>query len=87
MLDGFRLTRKSLHSQRINRAFDTSTAPVQHVHIDHRGLHVIVAEKLLHDANVIARLDQVRGKRMPERVTGYPFRHSRLLNGLLECLL
>lgn len=53
MLEGFRLTRKDHRSQRIDRAFDTSTAPVQHVCIDHRGPHVFVAQQLLYRPNVV----------------------------------
>ena len=52
MLDGFCLTRKSLRSPRIDRAFDTSATPVQHVRVGHRGPHILVAEKLLHGPNI-----------------------------------
>jgi hypothetical protein len=72
MLDGFRLTRTHLSSQRIDRAFDTSTALIQDVRVDHRGPHVFMSKKFLHSTDIVTAFQEVRGKGMVERVTGGP---------------
>ena len=43
--------------------------------INHGGLHVLVAEKFLNSPDVVAAFQELRGKRMPECVTGGPFGH------------
>jgi hypothetical protein len=46
--------------------------------IDHRRLHIAVAEELLHRANILAVREKVRGKRMPQRVRPDCLGSSRL---------
>jgi hypothetical protein len=37
--------------------------------INHGGSHIFMAQKFLHRSDIISAFNQVRGKRMPERVT------------------
>jgi hypothetical protein len=49
--------------------------------IDHGGRDLLVTEQLLHRADIIAILQQMRGKTMPERMAG-----SRLMDtGASDC--
>jgi len=41
--------------------------------VDHRRRDILVTEQLLHRANVIPSLQQMRGERVAERVTGGRF--------------
>jgi hypothetical protein len=50
-----------------------SSASVEHVRVDHGGLDAGVAEQFLDGANVIARLQQMRGEGVAKRVTGGAF--------------
>lgn len=52
----------------------------QDVGIDHRGLHILVAQKLLHGANIIASLKQMRRKAMAKRVAGDALLDTSLLS-------
>jgi len=85
MLDGF--AHKSLHLQRADRTFVTSTAPVQHVRTTMIYPHILAPGKLLRGQNTIARFDQLRGKLILARVTRWPLGQARLLHGPLKCLL
>ena len=58
----------SRHSQRVNRAFNSLTATVENVSIDHSRLHILVPEQLLNRANVVAVLKQARGEGMSPTV-------------------
>ena len=51
-------------SEQIRRARHARWAAIEHVCVDHRGLHVAVAEQLLDRTDVGASLQQVRGKAM-----------------------
>ena len=55
--------------------------------VDHGGSQVVVAEQFLHRTDVITTFEQVRSKRMPQRVPGCPFGKIGLPNGPLERLL
>ena len=46
----------------IEGAANTAPAPVHDMGVDHRRGHIAVAEQFLHRADVVARLQQVRGK-------------------------
>src|SRR5438132_6447126 len=46
--------------------------------IDHRGLHIRMAEQLLDRSDVIPVLEQMRGKGMPECVTSHRLGDLRL---------
>ena len=64
---------RSHHVQRTPNAF----RPLgEHVRVDHRGLHILVAEQLLHRADVVPGLEQMRDKAMTEGVAGRGFRQS-----------
>ena len=54
--------------ERRERTLHGVAAELQHVRIDLRGLHVRVSQQFLYGADVVAALEQVRGKRMPQRV-------------------
>lgn len=41
---------------------------LQHMGVDHSSRHITVAQKLLHRANIGARLQQVRGKAVAQGV-------------------
>jgi hypothetical protein len=47
-------------------------ATIEHVRIDHRRAHIRVPEQLLHGANVVTVLEQMRRERMPERMAADP---------------
>ena len=38
---------------------------MQHVGVDHGGLDIFVAQKLLHSANIIPILQEMRGEAVP----------------------
>jgi hypothetical protein len=44
---------------------NTFAAAVQHMRVNHRRSHILVPEKFLHSANIIACFYQVRCKRVP----------------------
>jgi len=54
----------------VRRALYTSATPVEHVGIDHGGLHALVPEQLLYRPDVVAIHQQVRGERVSQGVTG-----------------
>ena len=64
---GFRAVRLGHPVQRAAHAARTA---VEDVGVDHRGGHVLVVQLLLHRPDAIAGLDEVRGKRMSQRVAG-----------------
>jgi hypothetical protein len=41
--------------------------------IDHRRLHIVVAQEFLHRPDIIALLEQMRRKAVPQRVTTHAF--------------
>jgi hypothetical protein len=55
--------------------------------IDHRGLHVAVAEEFLDCPNVVVRLQKVSGKTVPEGVGGDTFGEFSPAHSLVECTL
>ena len=57
-------------SRPIQRAAHAAGATVEDVGVDHRGGHVLVVQLLLHRPDAIAGLDEVRDKRMSQRVAG-----------------
>src|SRR5262245_26249961 len=52
--------------------------------IHHRRRDVPVAQELLHRANVVARLEEVGGKGMPESMATGRLWYTRLSEGVLE---
>lgn len=43
---------------------DTLTAPVEDMGVNHGGLHVLVPQEFLHCPDVVAAIQELRGKRM-----------------------
>jgi hypothetical protein len=52
--------------EEVCRAGHATRAPIEHMRVDHRGLHITVAEQLLDRTDVGAPLQEVRGKAMAE---------------------
>src|SRR6266545_3524099 len=84
-----------LGSEAVGRALDASAAAVQNMGVDHGGGHVLVAQKLLDGADVVALTDQLSGKGMAQTVgrcrlgdTGAPhcLRHRLLHHGLVQVM-
>ena len=59
--------------------------------VDHRRRHILVAEQFLHRADVVATCEQVRGKRMPQRMRRSRLDGARVAHRLsyspLNCLI
>src|SRR5438552_17726963 len=70
--------------QRVGRTAHAQPAPVQHMRVHHGRRNVAVAEELLHGANVVAGLEQVSRKRMPQSVTGRGLGDLRGTDGVLK---
>jgi hypothetical protein len=75
-------------SQPIGRTADAPPPAVEHMRVEDRRLDVVMPEQLLHRANVISVLEQVRRKRMPKRVArralAYPRPDDRVSYGPLD---
>jgi hypothetical protein len=56
--------------QEVHRALHAPASTVEDVGVDHRRLHALVPEELLHRPDVVAVHQQVRGERMPQGVAG-----------------
>ena len=57
---------------------------MQDVGVDHGHRDVAMAEELLHGADVVAALEEVRGKRVPEGVARHPFGDSGRIGGTVD---
>src|SRR6266550_4839539 len=68
--------------QRVRRTPYTQAPAVQDVRVDHDRPHVAMAQQLLHRPDVGPRLEQMRGERMAQRVTGRPLRDPRTAHRL-----
>jgi len=55
--------------------------------VDHRRLHVRVAEKFLHRADVVPGFQQVCGKRVAEAMAGSVFGEAGGAHGVFDGLL
>jgi len=55
----------------IQRTAHPQPALPQHVRVNHRGGHVVVAQQFLDRPDVGASLEQRRGKRVPKRVAAH----------------
>ena len=62
---------KAIVLQRIERTDYAEPRLIQYMGIDHRCRDIGMAEQLLHRADVIAMIQQVRRKGMAQRVTAY----------------
>src|SRR4030095_5069421 len=74
--------------QPVSGASDPSGTPIEDVGVDHRGADVPVTQQLLDGTNVVAFLQEVRGKRVPEGMArgglGNPRAPDRVLDRPLE---
>uniref|UniRef100_A4XWW2 Uncharacterized protein n=1 Tax=Ectopseudomonas mendocina (strain ymp) TaxID=399739 RepID=A4XWW2_ECTM1 len=68
----------------IQRAEHRQAAAVEHMGVDHGGLHVSMAEQLLHSADVLSRLQQVGGKTVTQGMRGYLLDDAGPPGGALE---
>jgi hypothetical protein len=75
-------------SETVHWTIDPLPTPVQHMCVYHHCLHIPMSEEFLNRADVIAIFQQVRGKRMPQRVAvdrlGQPYVTRGLLDGPLQ---
>ncbi len=70
----------------IKRTLDSSTATIQYVRVDHRGLDVLVTQKFLDGSNVVTVLQQMRRKRMPKGVGGHVLWQTRPIGCLMDAI-
>jgi hypothetical protein len=63
-----------MKSQPVQRTLNTYPGPVQHMRVNHCGLHVFVSEELLHRSNVGTGFQQMGGERVAEGVRANVFR-------------
>ena len=76
--------RRATLLQAIERAFHSARALVRHVRVDHRRLDARVAEQLLDRADVVAVLEEVRRKGVPQCMTAHVLRNPGGSRGLLD---
>jgi len=57
---------------------------VEDVRVDHRRPHVLMSQKLLHGANVVALIEQLRRERMPQGMARSPLLKPRSKPGLMK---
>src|SRR5437870_3654714 len=62
---------------RVQRTSHPSSAFIQNMRINHRGPHVLMAEKFLHSPNIVSIFQQMRRKAMPKCVARPILSHSR----------
>ena len=74
-------------SQAISRTSHSQCTPIEDVRVDHRRADVRMAEELLDRANVVPVFEQMRGKRMPERMATDALRDTRLPRRHRHCTL
>ena len=62
----------------IQRAAHALAAPIENLCVDHRGRYILVPKQLLHSTDIVAIFQQMRCKRVPERVAGGMLHYLRL---------
>jgi len=67
--------------QQVGRAPDTCAATIEYVGIDHGGPDILVPEEFLNGADIVSRLQKVRGKRVAKGMACRPLPESRLSDG------
>src|SRR6185312_13292372 len=65
----------------IQRAQHAVSAPIEYVRVDLGGCNILVAQQLLHGADVISRLQQMRGERMAQRMRAHRLDDARTATG------
>src|SRR5438105_14206281 len=71
----------------IKRTLHSDPRPGQHVRVNHRRAHIFVAKQLLNSANIVAAFEQMRRKRMSERVTRSWLCDTGTANCIFHCAL
>lgn len=59
---------RHFHSEAIHRTPHGRSAPLQDMGIDLRGFHVLMSKQLLHGSDVIADINQMCRKAVPQRM-------------------
>ena len=76
------------HGALVEWTADADPPAIQHMCIDHRRLHIFVAQQFLDRPDIIALLQQMRRKAVPQGVTtdafGEPCRTTGLAHGPLQ---
>ena len=75
---------RSCRLQGIGGAAHSPPAAAEGVSVDHRRAHVPAAQKLLDRANVMAVLEKMGGKRVPEGVAGRRLADAGPARGILD---
>src|SRR5436309_15526237 len=65
-------------------AVHAATSDIEDVGVDHRRSHIRVSQEFLHGTNVVAGLQEVRSKRVPQRVRRSGLGYAGRGDGLLE---
>ena len=73
--------------QTVERAVDPSTATIQYVRVDHRGLDVLVPQEFLDGSDVVAVLQQMGCKGMTKCVGGHALGQPSPIGRLMDRLL
>jgi len=68
LLSGGPVPRRRQSLQRIKWTANASATPIQYMCVDHRGIQILVAEQFLDRPNVLSRLKQMRGERVPQHM-------------------
>jgi len=76
-----------MHSPELAASSHGVWAAVKHVCVDHGGFDILVTEKFLNSADIIARFKQVGSKAVPEGMTANFFRNTRFLHRRLDGFL
>lgn len=63
----FAANRFLMPSEPVDRTAHAEWATIEHMRVHHRRAHVRVTEQLLQDSNVVAVLEQMGRKRVPEQ--------------------
>src|SRR5437870_4501911 len=82
-MSSFPQGRRNRASESIGGAPDaTAAGTVENVRINHGGLEILVAQKLLNRADIISVLDQVGREGVAERVAASGAAHTSIQDGL-----
>ena len=78
---------KPCRSVLVEGTLHSDSRPVEHVRVNHRRGHIFVAKQLLNCANIVAAFEQMRRKRMSERVTRCWLCDTGTANCIFHCAL
>ena len=83
--EGFSVSCLTFLGSEIRRALHWNhPRTVQHMGIDHGRRHVRVTQQLLHGADIVAGLEQMSCKRMPQDMTADALGHPRLRRRFMD---